>query len=329
MATQQMIEGKPIMFTLGSQTVTATTDSLGVATATIVLDQPEGTYTLSATFSGDIDYFGCSTTQSFTIQKEHVETEYTGDTVVPTTAKSINLRGTIFDSPDGYWGDLTKIQVTFRIYAGQLSSTPILTIPAVPVSQTDMPGVGVAVTTIDILPENGYLIIVSIDSNGYYGGPTSDPTALTVYEPTGEFVTGGGWIWDSSGGKGNFGFNIKYTRSGKPQGHFLYVYREGGWNYVVKSNAWIGLAVEEAWAYFEAKCVIQKYNPVTEELVWDEGNYKFRVDVWDNDPTGGVDILQIQVLDKNGVLFHEAGFTPLGELQGGNIVIHSKKDPKK
>ena len=215
---------------------------------------------------------------------------------------------------------------SFNIYVGLLDPSNLYTtIPAVPVSPTEMPGVGVAVVAIDNLPENGYLIVVSVDNNDYYEGPTSDPIPLTMYEPTGAFVTGGGWMWDPTGSKGNFGFNVKYTRSGEPRGHSVYVYRDGGWDYIVKSNAWIGLAIEEGHAYFEAKCVVQKYNPATEEIVWDEVNYKFRVDVWNNDSDGGVDIYQIRVLDKNGVVFHEAGFDPLGELQGGNIVIHDKR----
>ncbi len=38
---------------------------------------------------------------------------------------------------------------------------------------------------------------------------------------------------------------------------------------------------------------------------------------------------QIRVQDKNGVVYPEAGVDPLGELQGGNIVIHDerKKQP--
>jgi len=325
MATQQSISGKTITFTIGTQSITMGTNSLGVATASIVLDQPAGTYTVTAMYPDDGDYLGSSDSQPFSIEKEDVTLEYSGDTVLPTTTKTINLRATVFDSPDGCWGDLTKMQVTFSIYTGQLGSNTLwMTIPAIPVSQTEAPGVGVAAVSIDNLLENGYLIVVSIDDNDYYAGPTSDPTPLTVYEPTGEFVTGGGWIWDPSGSKGNFGFNAKYTKSGKPKGHLVYVYRDGGWNYIVKSNAWIGLAIVEGHAYFEAKCVVQKYNPATGELVWAEGNYKFRVDVWDKDSDGGVDVYQIRVLDKNGVLFHEAGFDQLGELQGGNIVIHNK-----
>ena len=328
MATQQPISYRTITFAIGTQSVAAHTDG-GVASASMILNQPAGEYTVSAKFAGDGNYLESSDEQMFVLHKEKATVEYTGDTVVPTTAKTINLRATIFDSPDSSWGDLTKMNVTFSIYVGLLGASNLYTeIPAVQVSQTDAPGVGVAVIGIDNLPENGYLIVVSIDNNNYYDGPTSAPTPLIVYEPTGSFVTGGGWIWDPSGSKGNFGFNVKYTKSGKPQGHSTYVYREDGWDYVVKSNAWIGLAIEQNHAAFEAKCVIQKYNPETEELVWDEGNYKFRVDVWDNDPEGDVDVYQIGVLDKNGVLFHEAGFDPFGELQGGNIVIHDERKKK-
>ena len=331
MATQQPISDKSIIFTIGSQSTTSVTNSQGIAVASIVLDQPAGEYTVSATFAGDEEYLESFDSRLFTIEKEDASVDYTGDTVVPTTTKTINLRATVFDSPDSWWGDLTKMQVTFRIYTALIDlNNPVAVVGPVSVTQTDMPGVGVAVAEIPNLPENGYLIIVSIDDNDYYRGPTSDPIPLTVYEPTGEFVTGGGWIWDPTGSKGNFGFNVKYTRSGKPKGHSIYVYRDGEWDYIVKSNAWIGLAIDstENHAYFEAKCVVQKYNPETGELVWDEGNYKFRVDVWDNDSGGGVDVYQIRVLDKNGVVFHEAGFDPLGELQGGNIVIHDKRKKK-
>ena len=331
MATQQPISCKTITFTIGTQSVTSRTDSNGIATTSIVLDQPAGAYTVSATFVGKEDYLEDSDSQTFTIQKEDATVDYTGDTVVPKTTRTINLRATSFDNPDGWWGDLTKMQLTFRIYTAPIDlNNPVAVVGPVSVTKTDVSGVGVAKVEIPNLSENGYIIIISIDAddNDYYHGPTSDPIPLTVYEPTGEFVTGGGWIRDPTGSKGNFGFNVKYTRSGKPRGHSVYVYRDNEWNYIVKSNAWIGLAIEEGHAYFEAKCVVQKYNPATQELVWAEGNYKFRVDVWDNDSDGGVDIYQIRVLDKNGVLYHEAGFDPLGELQGGNIVIHNKRNKK-
>ena len=127
---------------------------------------------------------------------------------------------------------------------------------------------------------------------------------------------------ENTGSKGNFGFVVRYNKSKQVKGQSVYVYRYGGWDYIVKSNAWTGLAIENTRAYFEGKCTIQMYNPATGELVWSNGNYTFRVDTWDNSTTGGIDIYQIRVLDKNGVIYHMAGFNPYGYLQGGNIVIH-------
>lgn len=328
-ATQQPISGKTIAFTLGTQSVSSTTDSDGIATSSIVLDQAAGEYTVSVSFESDSEYLGSSDSCLFTINKERATVDYTGDTVVPTTSKKINLRATVFDSPDGWWGDLTKMQVTFRIYTAPVDiDDPSVVAGPVAVSETGTPGVGVAVIEIDNLAENEYIIIVSIDAedNNHYGGPTSSPIPLTVYKPTGEFVTGGGWIMDPTGSKGNFGFIVRYTKSGKTKGHSLYVYREGGWDYIVKSNAWTGLAIKDGHAYFEGKCTVQKYNPETGELVWAEGNYQFRIDVWDNRQTEEPDIYQIRILDKDGILFHEAGFNPPGDLQGGNIVIHKRKE---
>jgi len=116
---------------------------------------------------------------------------------------------------------------------------------------------------------------------------------------------------------------VRYNNQGKAQGHSLYIYRDGGWDYIVKSNAWTGLAIDtNGHAYFEGKCVAQKYNPATGELVWSDGNYKFRVDVWDNTPAGGTDVYQIKIMDKNGVAWHKAGYDPYGVLKGGEIVVH-------
>jgi hypothetical protein len=181
-----------------------------------------------------------------------------------------------------------------------------------------------------ILQENGYLIqiIFSPGENHYYDGIPSDLAPLIIYEPVGDFVTGGGWIWDTDGNKGNFGFNVKYKKNGLPKGQAIYVYREGDWEYIVKANAWLGMAIirAENYSIFEAKCVVQKYNSLTGELVWDEGNYQMTVEVWDEDKEGGVDVFQIKIFDKIGLVFHEAGYDPYGILQGGQIVIHTDEE---
>ncbi len=329
-ATQLPIPGKTIVFTIGGQTDSKLTGSDGVASVTIILNQPGGVYTVSATFEEDEEYLSSSETLEFIIEKEYAYAQYTGSTVVPTTVDTITLRATVFDDADGYWGDLTRIYVTFTIYSVPLDlANPIVVEGPYMVEVTNVEGVGVAIVEIPNLSENGYVVQISFRSedNSYYQGPDSDLVIITVYEPTGDFVTGGGWIWDPSGSKGNFGFNVKYKKNGLPRGQLIYVYRSGEWEYIIKSTAWLGMAIVGNHSFFEAKCVVQQYNSETGELLWGSGNYQLRVDVWDDDKDGGVDVFQIRVLDKNGLVWHEAGFDPYGFLQGGNITIHiDKKD---
>ncbi|MFW9964811.1 MAG: OmpL47-type beta-barrel domain-containing protein [Candidatus Sifarchaeia archaeon] len=328
-ATQQPVSGKIIYFTLGSQSAEATTNELGIASVSPIIGQQAGVYTVNAVFYGDTQYTLSEHSTTFIIIKERAVPEYTGTTVVPTTANEITLRATVFDANDGYFGDVTKIQVTFRIYTAPIIlSSPLLVVGPVYLEQSDVDGVGVITIDIGNLPENGYIIIISIDpeDNPFYMGPSSDLVTLTIFEPTGDFVTGGGWLMGPSGEKSNFGFNVKYSKRGTPRGQSIYIFHEGDWETIVKSNAWTGMAIDGDHSFFEGKCTVQNYNTETGELLWDEGNYQFRVDVWDNDESGGIDVYQIRVLDKDGLVFHEVGFYPLGLLGGGNIAIHLEKE---
>jgi hypothetical protein len=63
----QAVAGRTVAFVLGSQSISATTDSSGVATATIKLNQKHGAYTVSATFGGDVKYVGSADSRTFTI----------------------------------------------------------------------------------------------------------------------------------------------------------------------------------------------------------------------------------------------------------------------
>jgi hypothetical protein len=334
MATQLGIPDKFIVFQVGSQIVSAQTDDRGIASAKINLTQPGGIYTVSASFEEDDYYLPSSVSHSFTIEKEHAYLYYTGHTVIPTTAETIELRATVFEDDDGYWGDLNKIFVIFTVYPTPLDLlNPKVITESILVEFTNVDGVGVATieipTMINGLFEGGYLIKVSLtpDENYYHQAGDSDLAILTIYEPSGDFVTGGGWIIDSDGNKANFGFNVKYKKSGLPKGQAIFVYREGDWEYIFKSTAWIGMAIihEDNHSYFEAKCVVQQYNSKTGELVASEGNFRMRIDVYDHTQNGKGDVFQIRVYDKIGLIYYMAGFDPYGILGGGNIVIHVDK----
>jgi hypothetical protein len=63
----QPVSGRTIVFTLGSQTISAATDGAGVATATIKLNQKHGSYPLNASFAGDGKYLSSFNDQTFVI----------------------------------------------------------------------------------------------------------------------------------------------------------------------------------------------------------------------------------------------------------------------
>lgn len=323
-ATRLPISGRTISFKIGTQSKSAVTNSSGVATTSITLTQAAGSHNVSASFSGNATYMSSSDQKPFVINTENATIAYTGDVLVQ-TSKSINLSATVYDSPDGSWGNLNRTKVTFRIYAAPFTSlsNPFRTVGPITVSSKGTPGIGVASKTTSSLPENSYIIIVSLDasSNQYFSGPTSDPVPLAVYSPTGTRVTGAGWITDPTGSKGNFGFIVRNATSGQVSGSSIYVYRDGDWDYIVTSSSWTGLTFAGNHTYFEGTCTVQRYNPTTGELVTDTEVYQFRVEAWDNTASGQPDVYQIQVTDSKGAVFHEAGFNPFGYIQGGNIIV--------
>jgi hypothetical protein len=66
---------------LGSQSCSATTDTVGHAQCTIFsINQDPGSYTASASFAGDSAYNSASASSGFTINQEESQISYTGDT---------------------------------------------------------------------------------------------------------------------------------------------------------------------------------------------------------------------------------------------------------
>jgi PKD repeat protein len=63
----QPVAGRTVTFNLGTQTITATTSSSGVAAAMLKLTQKQGTYTVTASFGGDAKYTGSGNSQIFII----------------------------------------------------------------------------------------------------------------------------------------------------------------------------------------------------------------------------------------------------------------------
>lgn len=317
------IPGKWIVFTVGIQTVDAITDSSGIASYILILDQEPGIYTLLASFAGDDDYPDSSAMCEFVIAKEYAHAEYTGRTIIPTSDDTITLRATIFDEDDGYWGDLTRIYVTFTLY---LSSEIVYDTGPIMVETTDIEGVGLASVEIPNLAAGEYLVVVSFNptDNSYYHGLDSDAT-ITIYEPVRGSAKGSGWIRDEDGKRVFFVFNVKYNGKGTLKGFLKLTYRVNGRTYFVRSTVILSFTTDGNHAFFESEVRISQHKFGKHWKHWSGETYRIRVDVWDNKKSHEDDVFQIRIFDKNGLVEYEAGFDSLGYLVRGNIKIKQKQ----
>jgi hypothetical protein len=161
---------------------------------------------------------------------------------------------------------------------------------------------------------------------------------ITFYNNTGQFVTGGGWIFDPAGGgngHGNFGFNARYNKSGQPQGQFVYVWRGTyngvGADFILKSNALSALGFTQTTtssngypmtATLQGKGNIQVNRASDGSPLASEGGDTFIATVTDSGlpSSNSGDALQLTL---NGSTLTSKSFSSL-PLQGGNVVIHMK-----
>ena len=162
----------------------------------------------------------------------------------------------------------------------------------------------------------------------FYAAGDADTAALTFYENSDQFATGGGWIDDPDGVKANFGFSAHYLKNGQAKGHLVYVYR-GVYNgetadFIIRSNAINALAFAGAEypvpATLQGKCTIQVNRSSDGVSLYSEGNATFQATVVDGGENGGAgDTFSLRVYTKQGVVYKNVSETAL---QGGNVVVH-------
>jgi len=319
---------KTITFTIGSQSNTAPTDGSGVATTSITLTQPAGSYTVESVFAEDDLYLASSDSDPFTINKETVTITYTGDTMVWTAGPTISsapvrLSASLTQESDGYPGDLTLAKVRFVLVP--VGGGASITVPNVVVNS-----LGEALTTVNVPVGNWFITVTIETANQYWTQSEAGMGTLTVDSGAGSrMVTGGGWIPDaqSANGKGNFGFTVNYQKKANPKGNFMYLFRgTDGYNYLIKSNSWQdgGLSFTSTnTAFFTGRCTIQKINRATGLVEASWGNYRFTVEIKDDGQrTPKADTFALKVWDPtSGTIWKQIGPSILG---GGNIVVHSK-----
>lgn len=103
------VAGQTISFTLGTQSCMGVTNSSGVASCSIVLNQPPGSYTVTATFTTSGNYNGSSDSKPFTITKAT-------PTISTFASAATTLGNNISDTATVSGGFNPTGNVTFKVY---------------------------------------------------------------------------------------------------------------------------------------------------------------------------------------------------------------------
>ncbi|MBS3923317.1 MAG: tandem-95 repeat protein, partial [Nitrosarchaeum sp.] len=176
-----------------------------------------------------------------------------------------------------------------------------------------------------------YTIILTINDNN--GGSASQSFQfVVVYDPSGGFVTGGGWINSPVGayaentslsGKATFGFVSKYLKGANvPSGDTQFQFKTANFDFKSKDYQW--LVIAGAKAQYKGTGIVNG-----------AGNYGFMLTSVDGDISGGggIDKFRLKVWTINidgsdgGIIYDNnlsASDTadPSTTLGGGNITIH-------
>jgi parallel beta-helix repeat protein len=155
----------------------------------------------------------------------------------------------------------------------------------------------------------------------------TDTTLLVVYDPSGGFVTGGGWIDSPEGalpstplltGKANFGFVSKYKKGATvPTGNTEFQFHAGGLNFHSSSYDWL-VVTGSNYARFKGLGTIADVPGDFKFLLWagDNESDTFRIKIWIED--GETE----NVVYDNG--YDGSGYETGQPIDCGSIVVHEK-----
>ena len=168
-------------------------------------------------------------------------------------------------------------------------------------------------------PDPGvYTIVTTVTDDD--GATAAAEAMVVVYDPSGGFVTGGGWIDSPAGayapdpeatGRANFGFVSKYKKGTTvPTGNTTFRFRNGSFSFKSDSYDWLVVTGSD-FAKFKGT---GSANGV--------GGHQFQI--WAGD--GSPDTFRLKVwtvaADGSEVVVYDNGTTTLG---GGNITVHTPK----
>jgi hypothetical protein len=184
------------------------------------------------------------------------------------------------------------------------------------------------------VPVNTWAAEVTV-GGGYYTGSGDD--AVTIFDPSLGFTTGGGWFfWPGTTDRTSFGYSMKYNGKGNNvRGSLLLIRKQpDGTSYRIRSNAVTGMALGDGgtfgWTSFDGRSTYQ-------EPGWAEplGNYEFLVYAEDRGQSGaGADRFWIQLKDKDGnpvaaASMQDGAPANATVISAGNIVVPAGQGKQK
>ncbi|HET9218437.1 MAG TPA: Ig-like domain-containing protein [Terriglobia bacterium] len=294
---------------------------------------------------------------TLTVTKEDAGVNYSGVIFFSTSSVSAStgtatLTATVTDDNDGaaIRGDIRKAKVTFM---NRDTNLPFAGCVELPVGLVNPANLTVGTATCQTILSTGiqesttYTVGILVDDH-YTRNVGADNELVTIYKPIGTyFITGGGYLsLSSSAGqlagdvysKNNFGFNVKYNKTGKNlQGNFNSIVRSDGRVYQIKATSMETLNVNQAAgcpsATASAPCTAvftSKANmtDITDPLrpVPVAGNLILQVTMTDKGQPGNADSIGISVFNQNGGLLFSSSWNGVQTveqfLSGGNQVVH-------
>jgi hypothetical protein len=334
----------------------------GVATASkaFTISQPADTYSVLAVFTPATSNFASANgTGSLVVNTENASVVYSGLEYFGTansTSSTANVEyiATLTDAADASRGTITNAVAVFK----DASATPeaVLYGPkpyAVQLLSASDPTVGGARTGVQTVTltsaeyNNGgkTFDLVAEAQGNYYTGRTADHTLITVAVPGQDYVTGGGSVLIGSqstgsyaatpGSKMNFGFTMKWNKSGKNiQGQMNLLFRRlvsGVWRtYQVKSNAinTLGTGTTSAGNQgdFNTKATLTDVtNPLNPISLG--GAMDLSVQALESTVSGAPHKIGVTLRDNSGILLFSNnwvnGRTEMQALNGGKINVRS------
>jgi beta-glucosidase len=347
--------GSVEFFVNGVSVGSASIDGSGVANLSLIITYAPGSYNVTAKFTSTNVNFTDSSggPATLTVTPEDARAVYNGNGLfwtssVNSTSANVTLSAAILDASalpttdpafDPNAGDIRNAKVTFINRETNAAFPGCSNLPVGLVNTGDLKtGTATCNTTLTADKTTGATqYTVGIVVTGYYArNSAEDDTIITVAQPIpSNFITGGGHLVLASsagqvpgtvGSKMNFGFNVKYTKSGTNlQGNVNLMVRSNGHVYKIKSTALASLGVKDATANFSGKAnitdVTDPLNPISLE-----GNATLQLWMTDNGEPGTSDTLGIQVLSKNGGMWFSSNWSGTRTVEqilgGGNLAVH-------